>query len=84
MKHEMFAIFDSKADAFLNPFFMLNAQMAIRTFSGCANDTTHMFNKHPSDFRLYKIAYFDDASALIEPIQLLDLGLAAIYINKGE
>ncbi|WNK12775.1 MAG: nonstructural protein [Microvirus sp.] len=60
MKLEIFAVFDSKAAAFMSPFLMNNAAVATRAFQETCNDATTQFNKHPEDFTLYSLGFFED------------------------
>lgn len=68
MKHEMFAIFDSKAHAYLPPFIIHQKEMAVRIFADCVNDNSHQFGKNPADYTLFHIGEFDDNSAKIKSI----------------
>lgn len=80
MIHQMFSIYDSKAYAFLPPFFLPTPEMAIRTFESCANEPGHMFCKHPFDFNLFHIGEFDDATGEIDKYEAkVNLGLAVTY-----
>lgn len=65
MKLQIFAIYDSKAMAYLPPFFLPNNKMAERSFGEAANSETHQFGKHPADYTLFHIGEFDDATATI-------------------
>lgn len=65
MKQQIFTIFDQKAKAYLPPFFLPAAAMAIRTFSDCVNSPDHMFGKHPADYTLIELGSFCDSSAAI-------------------
>jgi len=66
MKHKMFVIFDSKAHAYMTPFFMHHEDMAIREFSNAVNDQEHAFGKHPADYTLFEIGSYADNTAQIE------------------
>ncbi len=66
MKHKMFVIYDSKANAYLQPWFLTTQPMAQRAFSDCVNDEDHNFGRHPEDYTLFTIGEFDDANAKIE------------------
>lgn len=80
MMLKMYSVFDSKAGAFLPPFFMHTDNVAKRTFYDCANDAAHMFSKHPEDYSLYDLGTFDDASAtLVTKVPPVNLGLASQY-----
>ncbi len=63
MIHQMFTVFDSKAEAYLPPFYMQTRGAAIRAFQDTVNDPNHAFNKHPADYTLFIIGEFDDSTA---------------------
>lgn len=65
MKLEIFAVYDSKAQAYLPPFFLPMLGQATRIFQNCANDTTHAFGANPGDYTLFHLGDFDDDSAKI-------------------
>lgn len=56
---KMFTVYDSKADAYLNPFTMRTTGEAIRGFMTTLNDETTEMAKYPADFTLFEIATFD-------------------------
>ncbi len=58
----MFAIFDSKAGAYLQPFFSQSRGVALRSFMGASADASHDFNKYPEDFSLVELGEFDQES----------------------
>lgn len=66
MIHKMFTIFDSKAEAFLPPFFLPTKAMAVRVFTDCVNDEEHNWGKHPEDYTLFQLGNWNDSSAVIE------------------
>jgi len=63
MDQKIFTIFDSKAGAYLTPFFLHADGMAIRVFTDCVNDKTHQFGKHPEDYILFNIGSWSDDKA---------------------
>nr|UXQ88011.1 MAG: nonstructural protein [Microvirus sp.] len=65
MKHKIFSIFDSKAAAYLPPFFMPEEGMAIRLFKQCVNDSQHQFSKDPGDYTLFNLGAWDDNTSKI-------------------
>lgn len=67
MRVRAFAVLDSKAKAFLPPFFYHEVGQAQRTFSDAINDPKHVFGTHPEDYVLYEIGLYDDATAKLEP-----------------
>ena len=66
MKHKMFVVFDSKANAYMQPWFLTTEGMAIRAFTDCINTKDHNFARHPEDYTLFKIGEFDDQKADIQ------------------
>ena len=60
MKQKIFTIYDSKAGAYLTPFFLHNEAMAIRIFQDCVNDIKHQFGKHPEDYTMFSVGSWDD------------------------
>ena len=61
---KVFTVYDNKAEAYLQPFFMRTKGEAIRAFADSVNDPNHMFNRHPEDFTLFELGEFDSAKAL--------------------
>ncbi len=88
MKLKIFTVYDTKAMAYLPPFFLPNELMAKRVFGDMADDVTHQFGKHPEDYSLYEMGNFDDANAKFEisekaPV-LIITGLMAAAERKLE
>ncbi len=65
MKHNVFTVHDSKAQAYLPPFYLPEIGMAIRVFSDCVNSADHQFGKHPSDYTLFDLGVFNDNTGLM-------------------
>jgi len=55
----VFSIFDSKAMAFLQPFFCVNAAVAVRTVERAVNDPNTDFHRFATDYELYQLGTFD-------------------------
>lgn len=82
MRSKIFAIYDNKAEAFMQPYFAHNAAVGTRTFSDNVQNHDTIFNKHPNDFVLFEIAEFDDQTGEITPHkQNINLGLAIDYLQ---
>lgn len=56
----VFTVFDSKAKAYLNPFYMTSFGAAERLFGDMCNEPEHQFHKHPEDFTLFSLGEFND------------------------
>lgn len=80
MIQQVFTVFDTKSEAFLNPFFSLAIGSAIRSFETACNEPGHDFQKYGADFTLFHLGAFDTNTAKFE---LLDapqnLGLAITF-----
>ena len=63
MKTYIFTIHDSKANAYLPPFFLPEKGMATRTFMDCVNSEGHQFAAHPYDYTLFCLGTFDNITA---------------------
>ncbi len=63
MIHQVFTVHDSKASAYLPPFYFSTLGQAIRAFTDSVNDPGHGFAKHPEDYTLFHLGTYDDAVA---------------------
>lgn len=77
---EIYAIFDSKAEAYLRPFFCPNNAVAIRSFSAAAQQEGSDFNKHAADYTLFHIGSFDEYHATLKDHTNTPLGTAIEYL----
>lgn len=57
---KVFAVFDSAANVFGNPWVMLTKAEAMRGFEVAANDPESKINAHPADFTLFYLGEFDN------------------------
>lgn len=57
---QVFTVHDSKARAFLPPFYQARLEMAARAFADCADQPEHAFCRNPDDYTLYHLGSFDD------------------------
>lgn len=62
---KIFAIYDSKAEAYHQPFFQNTVGLAIRAFTTAANDESSAFHAHSGDYSLFEIGEFDERSGKI-------------------
>lgn len=79
---QLFSVYDSKAKTFFKPFHCQNANVAERTFRTVVNDKTTEISKHPADYTLFFIGYFDDETGAVEPCSVhTNLGLGSQYVD---
>lgn len=82
---KIFAIYDSKARAFLQPFFSPNAAVALRSFERAVNDERSDFHVFAGDYELFELGEFNDHSGeLVAAEHKSSLGLASLFLKpKG-
>lgn len=87
MKVNLYAIHDSKACAYANPFPMHTDGLAIRSFmQACLSQETN-FSKYPLDFTLFRIGTYDDETSLIKseaPPEMLLTASQALALAEKE
>lgn len=66
MKNNIYSVFDSKAQAYGQPFHAPNDAVALRMFGGAVNDPGTQLNQYPEDFALYCLGAWDDQDAKYE------------------
>lgn len=66
MQINIFAVQDSKAGIFMQPFPSVNELVALRGFADAAKNKETNVGKHPEDFNLYMLGTFDDTTGRFE------------------
>ncbi len=72
------SIYDSKAEAWLQPMFFQAAGQAIRSFSDVINSKETEFAKHPEDYSIFIIGKFDQRTGIFDaevPPTVLSIGI---------
>lgn len=62
---QMFTVYDKKAAAYLQPFFMRSEAEAVRAMMQTANNSDTQFAKTPEDFQLVHVGEFDDLTGCV-------------------
>jgi len=79
---KVFAIFDIKANAYLQPFFLPTNGMAIRSFETACNDKSTQFSRHPMDYTLFELGEFDEVTGRLSALQVpIPLGSAKEFVK---
>jgi hypothetical protein len=60
---KVYTVYDSKAEAFLQPFFSQSKGVAIRSFQEAVRDEKSNISKYPEDFTLFELGEYDDANS---------------------
>lgn len=82
MIQKVFGIRDVKAKAFLQPFFSVTVDSAIRAFGDAVKDNAQ-FAKHPEDYILYELATFDDVAGDFVPLEKIHmLGVGTDFVSS--
>lgn len=83
MQYRIYSVYDSKAEAFMQPFFMATNGQAIRAFTQEAENKESMIGKYPMDYTLFELGVFHDANAKIELLTApTPLGSAQEYVTS--
>lgn len=61
-----YTVFDKKAGAFLQPFFIQNEGLAVRAILDVMADKEHSFYRYAEDYQLFEIGHFDDQKGVFE------------------
>lgn len=80
----VFSVFDSKAEAYLRPFFAETKGLAIRSFRDAANDASSDMCKHAEDYTLYRVGFFSQSSGVLEPCNPESLGNALTFKESAK
>lgn len=61
------SVFDLKVNAYMPPFYVRSKLEAVRSFSDAVGDATSQFCKHPEDYTLFQLGWFNDATGELSP-----------------
>lgn len=68
MRMKAYAVYDKQVGAYMVPFFCRTDGEAIRSFTDAVGDKNTQFCKYPTDYHLFRLGEFDDASGALEPV----------------
>lgn len=63
---KMFAVYDSKAEAYMMPQYYNTAGLAERAFTQAVNTADTQFFSCPEDFTLFELGTYDDHGAVFD------------------
>lgn len=84
MNFKVFMVFDSKAKAFITPFFLPTEGMAVRAFADCVNDPVHQFHKHPADYTLFRCGEWSSSLGTFSATALLESVVNGVQVLSKE
>lgn len=65
MQQRIYTIYDSKAEAYLKPFFTTTKGLALRSFIDESNKPGSTLNMYPADYTLFELGTFEDDTGQI-------------------
>lgn len=68
-KLRMFSVYDSKVQAYMNPWIARTVAEAQRSWVQACNDGQSMMSKHPADYTLFQVGEFDEETGEILPLK---------------
>lgn len=81
---KVFAVYDSKAAAYQQPFFAPNPAVACRMVERAVNDANTDFHRYAADYTLFEIGAYDDASgSLVAAEKQVNLGVLITFLKEG-
>lgn len=84
MKLIAFTLLDTKIGAFGVSFFMSHVGQAIRACIDLGSDMTTTVARHPADFALCRVGFFDDQTGTLEPSTLENLGVVVNFLPRQQ
>ena len=69
MQVNIYSIYDSKAKAYLQPWFAANNLVAFRNCERSAKQPGSPFAEFPGDFTVFKLAEFNDDTGEVMPLK---------------
>lgn len=82
MQLKVFAIRDSKAEVYGQPFFQKTHGEAERSFTQLAKDPKSTISQFPEDFDLYFVGTYDDINGVIQSLDTPQHVLKAAAIQR--
>lgn len=77
----VYAIRDSKAEAYLSPFVERTKATALRAFANAAADPNHNFHRYAGDYTLFEIGEWDECKGVVRMYSThINLGNAIEYV----
>lgn len=61
----IFAVFDSKAEKYLQPFYSPTAAAAVRAVTAAVADPTHEFHRFAEDYTLFEVGHWNEDEGLL-------------------
>lgn len=85
MQLTAFSVYDSKVEAFIQPFFAPKRAVGLRLFKAACNNESADFNRFAADYTLFELGEFNQETAefILHPSPV-NLGVALTFIDPKE
>ena len=81
----VYSIYDSKAEAYLRPFFVPTKGLALRSVGDEVNNPSSNLHKYAQDYTLFEIGEYDDSTGIITMHKThINLGMLHELIIKSD
>lgn len=80
----VFAVYDSKAGAYLPPFFAPARGVGLRQFQQASRQVDHPFHEFGADFTLFELGSFDESTGKFDLHDAPDNLGNALMFSEGE
>ena len=84
MIKQMFSIYDEKSQVYSPIYLYVHDGEALRDFMEAAADSQSKLSKYPSDFKIYKLGFFNDCTGVIESLTIPELFVNVVDLLKKE
>lgn len=84
MEMKVFAVFDIKAKAYMQPFFGGNAGSAMRAFGDEVVKDGSPIGRHPEDYQLFELGLFNDNTGVLSGLPNAKVLCTALDFVKEE
>lgn len=85
MEINVYTVYDSKTNAYMQPWYARTRGEAIRSFTEAIQNPESMFHKYPGDFTLFEVGTWDDQTGAIQMLEAKqEIGLALHFKRVEE
>jgi len=87
MRTRVYSLRDRKAAVFGRPVFTASFGSLVRELTDAVREGQDMLGKHPGDFELYELGWFDDEKGTFDLLKLPDLVLqcgSLVAVSAGD
>lgn len=81
----VFAVYDSKAECYSNPFLFTTRGMAHRSWETSCADEKAPYNQHPEDFTLFELGSYNTLTGELVSLKTpISMGTALEILSKAD